>query len=357
MDNLTHACLGLGVYGTYVAATGHPIGGAVGWAACAAAVIGAEAPDVDIVARIFGDPVTYLYQHRQVSHSVPFWFAYSLIIGGALSFWAGGHALLLVTLAFLGVLTHIGSDMLTTYGTKALWPLTGRRFRGDSLFVGEPIFIVLALIGIVLYRQGVPLQSFVFALDAIALVYTCWRVLLHQFLLRRLRLALPSLVGTATAETCRIRVTPMLLPIPQAHKYVIVNDQRYWFGSFTAGGRPVPEAEVISDATPAVFFALQNSRVGRAMAWFTPMLVAKQEQEGQLTIVRLADAGVRYFDTLLFSAAIDLATTHDGSYALVHEGLRAQSMHIRRSFSDGWQRLGRRMRLTIASPKGYRSGR
>ncbi|GMA56636.1 hypothetical protein GCM10025858_11390 [Alicyclobacillus sacchari] len=230
--------------------------------------------------------------------------------------------------------------MLTTYGTKALWPITGKRFRGDSLFVGEPIFVVLALIGIVLYRRGLPLPGFVFPLDAIALFYTLWRVLLHQYLLRRLRLELPRLVGQTAADTCRIRVTPMLLPIPQAHKYVIVNHHRYWFGSFTLGGRPVPEAEVESDTAPAVAFALQNSRVGRAMAWFTPMLVARLEQEGQLTIVRLADAGVRYFDTLLFSAAIDLAATEDGSYVLVHEGLRAQSMHVRRSILGGWKRLG-----------------
>ncbi|WP_067621391.1 metal-dependent hydrolase [Alicyclobacillus acidiphilus] len=360
MDNVTHACLGMGVYGTYVALTGDASTGAVAWLACGAAVAGAELPDSDIGFRIFGDAVNYLYQHRQASHSIPFWIGYSLLTGAIFNLFIGHHFLLFTLLAFVGVLTHIGSDVLTTYGTKALWPFSGKRIRGDVLFVTEPIFVILAVIGVIFGRNPANHPWLVYTLDGIALLYTLWRWILHHWLFGRVANHVRGMAESgqfASANPLRFRVTPALVPIPHGYKYVVTDGARFQFGSFTWRGEPMDEAVVETTQSPEVAFALENSRVGRAMQWFSPMLVAKQETEGSLTVVRMADAGVRYFDTLSFSAAVDIARTTEGELVLVNEGLRTQSVDLPKSFSDTWKRVGRRMRLTIPTPKGYRSGR
>lgn len=361
MDNVTHACLGIGVYGTYVALTGDAWSGAVGWLACGAAVIGAELPDADISFRIFGDSVNYLYQHRQASHSLPFWFAYAIATGFICNLFVGHHLLLYSMLAFIGVLTHIGSDLLTTYGTKAFWPFTSKRVRGDILFVTEPVYIVLAIIGVVFCRKPASHASLVYILDAIAIGYTLWRWLLHRWLFGRLAPHVQQIARagrlSSPGDKLRFRVTPALVPIPHGYKYVVTDGHRYQFGAFSWKGDPVDEAVVETTDTPEVACALSNSRVGRAMTWFSPMLVAKQETEGSLTVVRMADAGVRYFDTLAFSAAVDVARSPNGELVIVNEGLRTQSVDLPKSLTETWKSVGRRMRLTIPAPKGYRSGR
>ncbi|HXK30851.1 MAG TPA: metal-dependent hydrolase [Candidatus Binatia bacterium] len=47
--------------------------------------------------------------------------------------------------AYIGLLSHIGSDLLTSFGTAIFWPLTDRRFALAQHYLIDPIFTVLAL--------------------------------------------------------------------------------------------------------------------------------------------------------------------------------------------------------------------
>jgi inner membrane protein len=62
--------------------------------------------------------------------------------------------LILLALAFLAVWTHPLLDWLNTYGVRLLMPFDGRWFYGDTLFIIEPWFWLLAASGVVLARSS-----------------------------------------------------------------------------------------------------------------------------------------------------------------------------------------------------------
>lgn len=110
----------------------------------AAGIIGALAPDLDVIAGLW-DPVAAITVHRTATHS---------FIGGA-ALAAGAAGLVwglrresffrLFGFAYLGLLSHIGSDLLTSFGTAILWPLSDRRFALAQHYLIDPIFTTLAL--------------------------------------------------------------------------------------------------------------------------------------------------------------------------------------------------------------------
>jgi inner membrane protein len=59
-----------------------------------------------------------------------------------------------VALAYLGVLSHPALDWLNTYGVRLLMPFDGRWFYGDTLFIIDPWFWLIAAAGVVLARSG-----------------------------------------------------------------------------------------------------------------------------------------------------------------------------------------------------------
>jgi len=145
-DNLTH-----GLAGALLAQTG--LQQRYGPAATVALVVGAELPDLDFLFAL-GGPVLSFVHHRGMTHS---------LVGGA------GLALLgalllrrffrehtywrLVLLTYLGVVLHIGMDVLTPYGTQVFWPLTARRYTADALFILDYFYTGLMVVTLLLIRM------------------------------------------------------------------------------------------------------------------------------------------------------------------------------------------------------------
>ena len=67
------------------------------------------------------------------------------------------HVRSLLLLSYVGVLSHVGLDLLNTYGTRLLMPFDGRWFYGDALFIIDP-WLWLALGAGVWFarRRGAP---------------------------------------------------------------------------------------------------------------------------------------------------------------------------------------------------------
>jgi inner membrane protein len=59
----------------------------------------------------------------------------------------------ILALSFLSVLSHPALDWLNTYGVRLLMPFDGRWFYGDTLFIIDPWFWLLAAAGVVLARS------------------------------------------------------------------------------------------------------------------------------------------------------------------------------------------------------------
>lgn len=109
-----------------------------------AGLIGALAPDLDVVATLW-DPIAAINAHRTVTHSFLCGGIIALAVAALIRRFSRENFLNLFGVAYLGVLSHIGLDLLTPFGTAILWPLTDRRFSLEQHHVIDPVLSALAL--------------------------------------------------------------------------------------------------------------------------------------------------------------------------------------------------------------------
>lgn len=109
-------------------------------------MIGANLPDIDVVAGVLGSDASLLYR-RGITHGVIAMVVLPLLLSAGMlgydRYWrrkrdpekepVRGSAL--VVLSFLGVWSHPFLDWLNTYGVRLLMPFDGRWFYGDTLFI------------------------------------------------------------------------------------------------------------------------------------------------------------------------------------------------------------------------------
>src|SRR5262249_47382461 len=148
-DNLTH-----GLAGALLAQTG--LQQRYGPAATLALIVGAELPGLDGLFAL-GGPVLNFVHHRGMTHSLLGGAGLALL--GALLLWKLFRAhpyWRLVLWMYLGVMLHIGMDVLTPYGTQVFWPWTATRYTADALFILDFFYtglMVVALLWIRMVRQ------------------------------------------------------------------------------------------------------------------------------------------------------------------------------------------------------------
>src|SRR5947208_7821424 len=115
---------------------------AAGFFACAA-------PDLDFVVAFVG-PVEYLENHRGVTHSLvllPLWaFVVSWVLAKILREPRGWRALYGVTA--LGLALHIAGDVITSYGTMILAPLSDWRAQIGTTFIVDLSFSGIIVAGL-----------------------------------------------------------------------------------------------------------------------------------------------------------------------------------------------------------------
>lgn len=140
MDIVTHGLTGGVVAGAVGARGSLPL--------MAAAVGGALAPDLDVLARLW-DPMAPITVHRTATHSLVGGLPVALGVAGAVGGWSAHVPFRsLALIAYLGVLSHIGLDLLTAFGTAVLWPLDSTRFALGWLYVIDPVVIGIVLGGL-----------------------------------------------------------------------------------------------------------------------------------------------------------------------------------------------------------------
>jgi len=107
-------------------------------------------PDADYVLRLFSD-LMYLRYHRGVTHSILLlplwtWLCYSLIPRQRRKY----PVMPWLIAAALGL--HIVFDLVTSFGTMVLAPLSDMRFTWDLIFIIDPLFTLTLLIPLILTR-------------------------------------------------------------------------------------------------------------------------------------------------------------------------------------------------------------
>jgi inner membrane protein len=141
MDNVTH-----GLFGLVLARAG--LGRGQRWAA-PLLVVAANAPDFEslIPARNTAD---YLLNHRGASHGIVGVCVEAVLITAATLLFlkvrkydGPAHALHVLSVAFLGILSHIFLDWLNTYGIHPWYPFNDSVYYGDLTFIIDPWFWML----------------------------------------------------------------------------------------------------------------------------------------------------------------------------------------------------------------------
>jgi len=118
-------------------------------------------PDIDFVVGFVG-PIEYVMNHRGATHSIlllPFWaFLVAWVLAKILREPGGWRALYFVSA--LGIAAHIVGDLVTSYGTMILSPLSNARFAWGTTFIIDLWFTGIILAGLVAsalwHRSRVP---------------------------------------------------------------------------------------------------------------------------------------------------------------------------------------------------------
>jgi len=161
MDTLTHALSGALLARATAPGTPRPSPNGekplATWARVGIGALAAAFPDGDFVMRLFGT-LPYLESHRGVTHSIvmlPVW-ALSLAVIFMLLSRGRHHWREFVGVCAMGIGIHIAGDVITSFGTMILAPISYARFSYPTTFIIDPIFtgiIVLGLIGAALWRS------------------------------------------------------------------------------------------------------------------------------------------------------------------------------------------------------------
>jgi len=110
----------------------------------AAGLIGALAPDLDGIAW-FWDSMAAITVHRTGTHSFIGGVVIALVVAGLVMGFRRQNFVRLFCFAYLGLLSHIGLDFLTPFGTAFLWPISDQRFALAQHYIIDPIFSVIVL--------------------------------------------------------------------------------------------------------------------------------------------------------------------------------------------------------------------
>ena len=164
--------------------------------ATATMTLAAEAPDLDVIARL-GGSVSLFAHHRGFTHSflgLP--LVAAVVVGFMYLVWRlGGRRTrdpnlppgwaVLFGYAYLAGLSHILLDFTNSYGVRPFWPFSERWYSWDIVDIIEPVLLVIMILGLILpslfslinqeigARQKDPPGRFA-AMVALLGVVACW---------------------------------------------------------------------------------------------------------------------------------------------------------------------------------------
>jgi len=275
MDSLSHVLIGLAVAGL----SGHqfslydPI--------YLATVLGAQAPDLDIIAQLKGN-FSYLKQHRAFSHSMPGIAVWSVLIGSFLHFFMPqANIFLLFGWAFAGGLSHIIIDYFNTHGAAILWPFRKERKSSYLLNVVDPILLVLMMS---LYAFNLTMFELSLNTFLIITAYIALRIILRKRAYNQLK----NLFNNQHIK--QISVMPSIKRI-LFWDFVLETEDCYQIGQLGALyplleiNATLPKQRTISDFT----IQAQKTPLGDFFANFTPYLYFEEQQNTHSLSVNIYD--------------------------------------------------------------------
>ncbi|MCO6442173.1 MAG: metal-dependent hydrolase [Nitrococcus mobilis] len=144
MDTATHALLGALVTRAVSASATGTSPTRHGWIGAVAAAF----PDIDYLT-YWIDPLAFLAQwHRGPTHSLVLLPLWATLLGALLAWMFAVPRTAAIALAALAIASHIGADLLTSYGVHLLAPLSNWHPALDFSFVVDALFTGVVILGL-----------------------------------------------------------------------------------------------------------------------------------------------------------------------------------------------------------------
>ena len=292
MDNVCHTLVGAAL-----AEAGLKRRTALG---AATLMIGANLPDIDVLAVPFGHGVDF---RRGWTHGVPALVVLPFVLTAIMLAWdrwvAAPRALRvgsersrgavpreLLLLSLISILTHPTLDWMNEYGMRWLMPFSGRWFYGDTLFIVDPLLWAALGLGVALARRAGPRAAG--AALATAAVYVVAMLALGG---ASRRIARRELAVQGFEPNSRLMVSASFAN-PLRRRVLLDQGGRYHFGMLYLGSPSrLAMSRVIETnaSTPAAIEAAATPDGRRFLVWSRfPFYVIELQAEGRL--VRIADA-------------------------------------------------------------------
>ncbi|WP_371371493.1 metal-dependent hydrolase [Sporomusa aerivorans] len=295
MDTLSHALVGIAIAGL----SGHPL--TVSDPIYLASILGAQAPDLDIIASVRGK-FALLRQHRSFSHSLPGLVLWSSLITAAFSLAVPAVMLKEIFIwSFLGGLSHIIVDFFNAHGAAVLWPLCRERRSFSLLNVFDPFLLTIMIIVLVLGLPARETSLLFFGLTS-----------LYVFMRYRLKIRATGWLKQYFSGSMlrRILVMPSLKSL-FCWDFVIETMDTYHVGHIGALNQALTvHTELAKQPLSTVAQGAQKTVLGEFFTAFTPFsyFVEYQAADQQDKFVRIYD--LRYFfnQSFLHSATIIFGT-------------------------------------------------
>jgi inner membrane protein len=279
MDPVTH-----GLTGALLAETriGQRLGGWSTWLLAGVAMF----PDIDIVYRIAGLP-TYLENHRGLTHSFVGILGAGVLLGALFAKLDRSRRYLAwISACWVALFSHQALDLITSYGTIALYPFSRQRFYFDWIFIIDLFFTGIILLFLVLSRAS-PARAIRIARIGIlvAIVYVGFCAVNHKIAMRRLE---------QTARDNKIAYES-IAAIPQpfhALKWsgIIDAGNQYYQISFNNLKELNPKFQIFNKTTASLWERkARDSELGILYYWFARYPVVEEYVQDRYHVVEFSD--------------------------------------------------------------------
>jgi inner membrane protein len=251
-------------------------------------MIAANLPDIDVL--VFATTVPSVAFRRGWTHGVLAQLLLPVMLAAVMNTIgrrAGARFVPLLLLSYVGVLSHVGLDLLNNYGVRLMMPFSGRWFYGDAVFIVD-VWIWLALgIGVWRSARGGDVRPARRALT-LATVYVLAMVISARIGRGIVGEEWRAAQGTAPAA---LMVGPVFLN-PLERQIIIDAGDRYVTGRLGFPDRVTldPQPILKGDEHPAVRQVRAIDRRFQAVLTWARFPYYEVERHGPRTVVTLRDA-------------------------------------------------------------------
>lgn len=262
--------------------------------ATATMMIGANLPDIDVVAVASG---TELAVRRGITHGVPALVILPFLLTGAMLLWdrhvrrrrnpalPPAIASQLLLASAVSILTHPFFDWLNVYGLRWLMPVVDRWYYADTLFIVDLFLWVSLALGYILSGRRRSPRPARIALSALAAYIATMMGITAS---GRVAISRQS-GGTLGFMSPAMFVSPVPLN-PFARDVIIAADTVYRTGSYRVGRGVFIEGEIpIRRDRAALAAAMEDPAVRRFIHW-ARFPFYRVTVEGPRTTIHIADA-------------------------------------------------------------------